>query len=230
MSARLKKDCQRQYVSEVRDIVLVNCTYLQKDYVLLHRNKGRDTIYRGSSPLFMLYTFRYRFDLIFYLTIALIDKRTIKQLADEFLEGTSGFVVDVKVASGNVIKIALENDERTSIEDCMALSRHIEGSFDREEEDFALDVGSPGLDQPLKVLRQYKKIISNQIMILPIDGKKTEGELISVQEEEGEVLGLVLKTREKKRIEGRKAKQWVEEEHQFKIGDLEWTKVIISFK
>jgi len=178
----------------------------------------------------MLYTFRYRFDLIFYLTIALIDKRTIKQLAEEFLEGTKGFVVEVKVMSGNVIKIALENDEQTSIQDCMALSRHIEGSFDREEEDFALDVGSPGLDQPLKVLRQYKKIIGKQIMILPIDGKKTEGELISVQEDEGEVLGLVLKTREKKRVEGRKAKQWVEEEHQFSIDDLEWTKVIISFK
>jgi hypothetical protein len=44
------------------------------------------------------------------------------------------------------------------------------------------------------------------------------------------VLGLVLKTREKKRVEGRKAKQWVEEEHQFSIDDLEWTKVIISFK
>ena len=42
--------------------------------------------------------------------------------------------------------------------------------------------------------------------------------------------GLVLKKREKKRIEGRKAKQWVEEEHPFKACDLEWTKVKISFK
>ena len=50
----------------------------------------------------------------------------------------------MKVASGNVIRIALENDDRTSIHDCVALSRHIEGSFDREEEDFSLDVGSPG--------------------------------------------------------------------------------------
>ena len=73
----------------------------------------------------------------------MIDTKTIRQLADEFLEGTSGFIVDVKVASGNVIRVSLENDERTSIQDCMALSRHIEGSFDREEEDFSLDVGSP---------------------------------------------------------------------------------------
>jgi ribosome maturation factor RimP len=159
-----------------------------------------------------------------------INVKKIRQLAEDFLEGSPGFIVDVKVASGNVIRIALENDDRTSITDCVELSRHIEGSFDREEEDFSLDVGSPGLDQPLKVLRQYLKIIGKQIAVNPIDGKKIEGELVSVEEEEGEFMGLVLKTREKIRIEGRKAREWVDEEHQFKADDLEWTKVIISFK
>jgi len=159
-----------------------------------------------------------------------INAKKIQFLAEEFLEGTSAFLVDVKVASGNVIRISLENDDRTSITDCVALSRHIEGSFDREEEDFSLDVGSPGLDQPLKVLRQYLKIVGKQIAVNPIEGKKLEGELVSVEEDEGEFVGLVLKTREKKRIEGRKATEWVDEEHQFQAGELEWTKVIISFK
>mgnify|MGYP002637038026 FL=1 len=160
----------------------------------------------------------------------MINAKKIQILAEEFLEGTSAFLVDVKVASGNVIKIALENDDSTSITDCVELSRHIEGSFDREEEDFSLDVGSPGLDQPIKVLRQYLKIIGKQIAVNPIEGKKIEGELVSVEEEEGELKSLVLKTREKKRIEGRKAKEWVDEEHQFQAGEIEWTKVIISFK
>jgi len=159
-----------------------------------------------------------------------INAKKIQFLAEEFLEGTSAFLVDVKVASGNVIRISLENDDRTSITDCVALSRHIEGSFDREEEDFSLDVGSPGLDQPLKVLRQYLKIVGKQIAVNPIEGKKLEGELVSVEEDEGEFKSLVLKTREKKRIEGRKATEWVDEEHQFQAGDIEWTKVIISFK
>jgi len=159
-----------------------------------------------------------------------INAKKIQFLAEEFLEGTSAFLVDVKVASGNVIRISLENDDRTSITDCVALSRHIEGSFDREEEDFSLDVVSPGLDQPLKVLRQYLKIVGKQIAVNPIEGKKLEGELVSVEEDEGEFKSLVLKTREKKRIEGRKAMEWVDEEHQFQAGELEWTKVIISFK
>ncbi len=160
----------------------------------------------------------------------MIDAKTISKMAEEFVEGTPGFVVDVTVAAGNFIRISLDNDESTSIENCMALSRYIEGSLDREEEDFSLDVGSPGLDQPLKVLRQYKKLVGKQVIVLPKGGKKIEGDLVSVEEEEGEMSGLVLKTREKKRIEGRKAKQWVEEEHPFNACDLEWTKVKISFK
>lgn len=160
----------------------------------------------------------------------MIDAKTIRTMSEEFLEGTSGFVVDVKVASGNVIRIALDNDNGTAIKDCMALSRHIEGSLDREVEDFSLDVGSPGLDSPLLVLRQYKKIIGKQVMVLPKVGKKVEGELMSIEEQDGEMSSLVLKTREKKRIEGRKAKQWVEEEITFNASQLEWTKVIILFK
>lgn len=160
----------------------------------------------------------------------MITAKTIQQLADEFLEGTPGFVVNIHVASGNVIRVALDNDDKTSIQDCMALSRHIESSLDREEEDFSLDVSSPGLDQPLVLLRQYKKLVGSEVAVLPKVGKKLEGVLVSVEEEESEFSGLVLKTKEKKRIEGRKAKQWVEEDHQFKAGDIEWTKVIISFK
>jgi len=185
--------------------------------------KGKRTLCEGHEPPFYALNFS-------KILIEVIDTKTIRKMSEEFLEGTPGFVVDVHVAVGNVIRISLDNDNRTSIEDCMALSRHIEGSFDREEEDFALDVGSPGLDQPIKVLRQYKKLIGKKVMVLPKVGKKIEGELISIEDSEGEMSSLVLKTREKKRIEGRKAKQWVEEEHTFNASELEWTKVIISFK
>ena len=184
---------------------------------------GKRTLCEGHEPPFYALNFS-------KILIEVIDTKTIRKMSEEFLEGTPGFVVDVHVAVGNVIRISLDNDNRTSIEDCMALSRHIEGSFDREEEDFSLDVGSPGLDQPIKVLRQYKKLIGKQVMVLPKVGKKIEGELISIEDSEGEMSSLVLKTREKKRIEGRKAKQWVEEEHTFNASELEWTKVIISFK
>jgi hypothetical protein len=52
-----------------------------------------------------------------------------------------------------------------------------------------------------------------------------EGELTAVTES-----AITIKTREKQRIEGRKAKEWVEEEKTFELSDLDWTKVQISFK
>jgi hypothetical protein len=52
-----------------------------------------------------------------------------------------------------------------------------------------------------------------------------EGKLIAATENE-----VVIQTREKRRIEGRKAKEWVEEDHMYALEQLEWTKVQVSFK
>ena len=148
----------------------------------------------------------------------------IRALAEAHLEGTSGFLVDVVVSDGSNIRVIVDHDENTSIEFCMGLSRHIEGSLDREVQDFSLDVTSPGLDQPLKLQRQYLKNVGRDVAVMPVEGAKLEGELKAVEEDH-----FVVQTREKRRIEGRKAKAWFEEDHTFAYGDVHWTKVIISF-
>ena len=84
----------------------------------------------------------------------MISKEHIQELAEEHLEGTPGFLVDVVVSDGSNIRVIVDHDENTSIQFCMGLSRHIESSLDRELHDFSLDVLSPGLDQPLKLHRQ----------------------------------------------------------------------------
>lgn len=106
----------------------------------------------------------------------------------------------------------------------MGLSRHIESSLDRELQDFSLEVLSPGLDQPLKLHRQYVKNVGREVAVMPIDGAKVEGLLTRVEEDH-----FVVQTREKRRIEGRKAKAWFEDDHTFKFPDVHWTKVSISF-
>lgn len=155
----------------------------------------------------------------------MIQQSDIRNWADTFLVGTAGFIVDIKVSDGNQIKVLLDNDGATSIEQCMALSRHIESFLDREQDDFRLDVSSPGLDMPLQLERQYQKNIGKQIIVKPTIGVKIEGELVAIHGE-----GLTLKTREKRRIEGRKAKEWVEEEQGFSFNELDYAKVLISFK
>ena len=155
---------------------------------------------------------------------AVISKEHIQELAEEHLAGTPGFLVDVVVSDGSNIRVIVDHDENTSIEFCMGLSRHIESSLDRELQDFSLDVLSPGLDQPLKLQRQYVKNVGREVAVMPIEGPKLEGLLTTVEEDH-----FVVQSREKRRIEGRKAKEWVEEDHRFAFADVHWTKVIISF-
>ena len=155
----------------------------------------------------------------------MITADTIRQLAEAHLEGSPGFLVDVRVGEANQIRILLDHDESTSIEDCMALHRYLESELDRNVEDFSLDVSSPGLDQPLQMHRQYMKNIGRSVQVKPVDGAKVEGELVAVDE-----AGITLKIREKRRIEGRKAKEWVEEEQVWPFEQIQSTKVVISFK
>ena len=122
----------------------------------------------------------------------------IRALAEAHLEGTPGFLVDVVVSDGSNIRVIVDHDENTSIEFCMGLSRHIEGSLDREVQDFSLDVTSPGLDKPLKLHRQYLKNVGRDVAVMPVEGAKIEGELKAVEEDH-----FVVQTREKRRIEGR---------------------------
>lgn len=164
--------------------------------------------------------------LFFFLEkITMINANTVRTLAESHLEGGTGFIVDVRVSEGNAISILLDDDEGTSIEKCIALSRHLESMLDRDAEDFSLDVSSPGLDQPLKMLRQYVKNIGRDVQLKITGAGKVEGKLTRATDEE-----ITIVIREKRRIEGRKAKEWVEEEQTYPLKELDWTKVQISFK
>lgn len=155
----------------------------------------------------------------------MISKEAIEKLIAEKIEPTTQFVVDLQVTPSNQITVLLDSDTSTSIEDCIAVSRHIESNLDREQEDFELKVSSPGLDQPLKVLRQYRKNIGRHVVVKTEDEQKIQGELKSVDDNL-----ITVETRTKERIEGRKAKRWVERQHQIPFENIKETKVVISFK
>ena len=91
----------------------------------------------------------------FYSSKFMITEKVIRTLIDEKLGGSETYLVDLSVSSSNQIKIELDRMEGVSIDECVAMSRHIESALDRETEDFELQVSSPGLDQPFKVFQQY---------------------------------------------------------------------------
>jgi ribosome maturation factor RimP len=155
----------------------------------------------------------------------MIAEKHIRELAEERLATFDGYIVELSVGTGNNIKVLIDADHNVSITECMSVSRNIEHNLDREAEDFSLEVSSAGLDQPFKHIRQYKKNIGREVKVVDLNDEKIEGELVAVGEDT-----FTLKTRKKERIEGRKAKQWVELEHTFNYKDVKQTKVIISFK
>lgn len=155
----------------------------------------------------------------------MIDAQQIRQWVEEHLSEEGGFLVDVTVSDGADIRVLVDAAEGMPISRCVAISRLIEGRLDRDVLDFALQVSTPGLDQPLRMRPQYDKNIGRGLTVQLHDGHKVEGTLTEVSDS-----GIILEHKEKRRIEGRKAKEWFTDRHELAWESIATTKVKISFK
>ena len=94
------------------------------------------------------------------------------------------FLVDVRIKPTNNVKIFLDADNGLSIEKLVQYNRRLYKDLDESgyfpNGDFSLEVSSPGLDEPLKLHRQYQKNIGRNVEVTHRDGIKTEGKLINV--------------------------------------------------
>ncbi|MDP4843902.1 MAG: ribosome assembly cofactor RimP [Salibacteraceae bacterium] len=160
----------------------------------------------GNNPLFFL-----RENLM-------ISEQKIKDLVEEKIVDTSFFIVDVKVGLGNKVSVELDGDQGITIDDCVSISRHIESSLDREEEDFALQVSSAGLDRPLRHHRQYLKNIGREVELITKDGNTLEGVIKSANDQ----LVLELPASKKKKLPAR--------EEIIVWENVKETRIVISFK
>ena len=122
------------------------------------------------------------------------------------------------------MKILLLSDTHSYIDDCIELSRAVEGALDRETVDFALEVTSFGATEPFVMERQYTKNAGRTVQITTLDGKTHEGLLTGLQE--GKAV-LETETREPKPVG--KGKITVKKEQLFALTDIKETKVIIKF-
>jgi ribosome maturation factor RimP len=111
-----------------------------------------------------------------------IDKKKIEKIISGQIEGSDIFVVDLQIKPGNRIHVYLDHPDGINIETCVAYSRLIESNLDRETDDFELQVSSPGLDQPFKVIEQYKKNLGHSVKIITTRGEKFKGKITAVDE------------------------------------------------
>jgi ribosome maturation factor RimP len=152
-----------------------------------------------------------------------VEKRVKELVEEKIADRPELFLVDVKMLPNNKLIIQVDGDEGISIQDCVAISRHV--GFHLEEENtiaqaYNLEVSSPGVGEPLKLNRQYQKNIGRTVGLKLKDGKKREGKLLQVAEDS-------LTIEESVKEKGKKA---VSVESIVPLNDIIETSVLISFK
>ena len=155
----------------------------------------------------------------------MILKDTINQIVENYLVATDYYLVDLKATPDNRISVEIDSFDGVSIDFCAELNKHIESQFDREVEDFELEVSSAGLTEPFKVIKQYEKNIDNEVEVLTKSGKKLTGILVEVHEND-----FVLQIEKTEKPEGAKRKMTVIENLTFTYEEIKHTKYIIRFK
>jgi ribosome maturation factor RimP len=110
----------------------------------------------------------------------MIDKTLLTQSVEKAIEGTELFIVDITISAQNSIVVELDSPDSIDIDTCAKVTRAIEADFNRDVEDYELEVGSAGLTSPFKVRGQYLKNIGNDIEILTRDGRKLKAVLTDV--------------------------------------------------
>lgn len=155
----------------------------------------------------------------------MIDKKIVRELAEEWLQDKEYFLVDVQVSPDDKIVVEIDHADGVWIEDCVELSKYIEERLSRDEEDYELEVGSAGLGQPFKVPQQYVNFIGKEVEVLSADGIKVKGILKAVEGNE-----FTVTVSEKVKVEGKKRPVLQDVDHSYKMDEVKYCKYVINFK
>ncbi|WAC41748.1 ribosome assembly cofactor RimP [Pedobacter sp. SL55] len=152
-----------------------------------------------------------------------LEKRVRELVEEKIADRPELFLVDVKMLPNNKLVIHVDGDQGISIQDCVAISRHV--GFHLEEENaietaYNLEVSSPGVGEPLRLTRQFAKNIGRELALKLANGDKKEGKLLAANETS-------ITIEEQVKEKGKKV-QLVSS--QIALNDITETKVLISFK
>lgn len=155
----------------------------------------------------------------------MITKEDIEEIIAKGWDRDDLFVTQLSVAPGNNIRILIDGDNGVNLEDCIALSRLVEGSYDREVEDFSLDILTHGVSESLVMPRQYKKNVGREIKVKTITDESYEGLLKEANDEH-----IVVYFTYKERVEGKKKKVEIEQNLEIAYDQIKSGIIKVSFK
>jgi|LakMenEpi03Aug12_release.lakeMendotaPanAssembly.Ray.scaffolds.fasta_scaffold20393_8 ribosome maturation factor RimP len=131
----------------------------------------------------------------------------IQRFIDECLEGTDCFLVEFKAKAKNIYKIFIDADSGFTLEKCVRINRNLRKRVDESglypEGDYSLEVSSPGVDEPLKLIRQYQKNIGRRLEIELLDEEALgiAGKLLEVTDDKLIIEETLPKKKSKKEVE-----------------------------
>ncbi|MEK6782836.1 MAG: ribosome maturation factor RimP [Bacteroidota bacterium] len=113
----------------------------------------------------------------------------IRELAQTCLVDESQFLVEVilKAKAGpKRVLVVLDGDKGVNIETCAKVSRALSNAMDESglmDDNYTLEVTTPGLDHPLKLKRQYYKNVGRGFKIHTKDKALLQGTLMEVNDQ-----------------------------------------------
>lgn len=158
----------------------------------------------------------------------MVNEKQLKEIIEGILPDESLFIVDLKISLSKVpgkLFVTLDGDNGIGIDQCAEVSRKLGNLIEEEaliEDPYNLEVSSPGLDQPFKLLRQYHKNIGKTVTVKLKDGSEVSGLLESVTEEGFEV-------REEKITKNKSKKSYQAEPKRLVFDEVSKTNILIQF-
>lgn len=148
----------------------------------------------------------------------------IARIVQDNFPDDSYFLVDIKVRGnpGNEkIVVLVDGDRGIDMETLSAVSRSISGALDRMDlfsKGYSLEVSSPGVDYPLKSVRQYRKNIGKKLMVVLNDQRSVRGELTEADDD-----GIIIRHEQR-------AKKQPAVDDRIQYADIKKSKVLVTFK
>jgi ribosome maturation factor RimP len=159
-------------------------------------------------------------------------KENITQLIENnFLENGKFFIVDINTGQGRLstkISVLIDSDEGIGIDECATISRKLGNlleELDLIPNSYILEVSSPGIEQPLKLHRQYIKNIGREVKVLIVGGQEQKGKLTDVKIDYITIELPIKKSKSSKKIT-EEASPYIE----IPFEQIEKTQVLVSFK
>ncbi len=135
------------------------------------------------------------------------------------------FIVEIESLPGKKLNVFLDCDSGLSLRKCQVISRHLEAYIDEfvwKDTKYTLEVSSPGIQRPLKILRQYTKNIGREVKVKMIEAPEEKGTLVAADEE-----GITLRQKIVRKEGKKKIREKVETK--FPFTKIKNTVVQISF-